>query len=85
MLSGASSRPWPIARSWRRIIDMTVVLELTEDQEKRLREAAKPLGVSPDDLVKAALNDLLAQPASDFEAAAKRVLEKNHELYKRLA
>ena len=64
---------------------MTLVIELSEDQEKRLREAAEPLGGAADDLVKAALNDLLGQPAGDFEAAAKRVLEKNHELYERLA
>jgi hypothetical protein len=37
------------------------------------------------ELAKAAINDLLAKPESDFERAASRVLEKNAELYKRLA
>ena len=48
---------------------MSVVIELTPEQEVRLREAAEPLGVSPEDLASAALNDLLSRPAEDFERA----------------
>ena len=36
-------------------------------------------------IAKAAINDLLAQPEDDFERAPKRVLDKNTELYRRLA
>ena len=64
---------------------MTLAIELTEQQERILREAAARLNVSPDQLVTAAVRDLVGQSGSDFEAAAKRVMEKNGELYKRLA
>ena len=64
---------------------MTLNLELDEQQTRRLQEVASRLNVSVSDLAKAAINDLLAKPESDFERAADRVLKKNSELYKRLA
>lgn len=64
---------------------MTLNLELDEQQVRRLQEVASRLSVSVDDLAKAAINDLLAKSDQDFERAATRVLEKNAELYKRLA
>jgi hypothetical protein len=64
---------------------MTLNLELDEQQTQRLEEVARRLNVSVNDLAKAAINDLLAKPESDFERAATRVLMKNAELYKRLA
>jgi predicted transcriptional regulator len=64
---------------------MTLTLELDEQQTQRLQEAALRLNVSVSDLAKAAINDLLANPESDFERAATRVFSKNAELYKRLA
>ena len=64
---------------------MTLNLELDEQPAKRLQDAARRLNVSVSDLAKAAINDLLAKPESDSEHAATRVLNKNAELYKRLA
>ena len=64
---------------------MTLNLELDEQQTRRLQEVASRLNVSVSDLAKAAINDLLARPDSDFKRAADRVLKKNTELYKRLA
>lgn len=64
---------------------MTLNIELDEQQVQRLQDAARRLNVSVSDLAKAAINDLLAKPDSDFERAAAHVLEKNVELYKRLA
>jgi predicted transcriptional regulator len=64
---------------------MTLNLELDEQQARRLQEVARRLNVSVIDLAKAAINDLLAKPDSDFERAATHVLKKNAELYKRLA
>jgi len=37
------------------------------------------------ELAIAAINDLLARPANDFDQAARYVLEKNRELYRRLS
>lgn len=64
---------------------MTINLELDEQQTQRLQDTARRLNVSVSDLAKAAINDLLAKPDSDFEQAATRVLKKNAELYRRLA
>jgi hypothetical protein len=64
---------------------MTLNLELDEQQIQRLQTIANRLNVSVSELAKAAINDLLAKPESDFERAAARVLKKNAELYKRLA
>lgn len=63
---------------------MSISFDLDDEQSKRLEERARELGVARQDLAKAAVNDLLARPADDFERAAKSVLEKNRELYKRL-
>lgn len=64
---------------------MTLSLNLTLDAERRLAEVAKRLNVPLDKLAAAALQELLAQPADDFERVAQRILEKNRELYRRLA
>ena len=64
---------------------MPISLNLPPDAERRLAEVAKRLNVSLNDLASAAVRDLVAQPAPDFEAVAQRILEKNRELYGRLA
>ena len=63
---------------------MSISLNLDDDQSKRLQQRAIELGVDPRDLAKAAVNDLLARPADDFDRAAKSILDKNRELYRRL-
>ena len=60
-------------------------LELSEALVARLNERAKSLGVAPEDLARAAVVDLVAQPDDEFEAIASAVLSENAELYKRLA
>jgi hypothetical protein len=64
---------------------MKISVELTEMQRAALAATAERLLVAPDELAAAAVRDLLAQPAEDFSRAAERVLEKNRELYRRLA
>ena len=64
---------------------MTLNLELDELQTERLQQIADRLNVSLNDLAKAAINDLLAKPECDFENAAKHILKKNTDLYRRLA
>jgi hypothetical protein len=64
---------------------MKIAIDLSPAQEDRLREHAKSLGVQPEDLARAAVADLLAHPDDDFRAAAERLLQKNAELYRRLA
>jgi hypothetical protein len=64
---------------------MKLAFELTGPQDARLRERAAALGVSPEDLVRAAVMDLLARPEADFEEAVEHVLTKNRDLYDRLS
>ncbi len=64
---------------------MTLNLELDEQQIRRLQDIAGRLNISVNDLAKAAINDLVTRPESDFEDAATHVLKKNAELYRRLA
>ena len=64
---------------------MKVAFELPAAQAEKLRREAERLGVSPDDLARAAVADLLAARDEDFRVAAERVLRKNEDLYRRLA
>jgi len=64
---------------------MVLPVELTESQLESLRQRAKALGISPEQLAAAAVADLVTKSAEDFEQAAARVLSKNSELYRRLA
>ena len=64
---------------------MTIASDLNPQQEQALVDVAKELQVTAVDLAAAAVRDLVAQRSSDFEVAAQRVLDKNSELYPRLA
>lgn len=63
----------------------TISVELTQTEEDQLRAQAKALNVRPEDLVAALVRDGIGPQAPDFESAARRVLEKNRDLYRRLA
>ncbi len=65
---------------------MTVLsIPLPEDRLAKLRELARAAGLSPEELVRARLEEWLSEPGDDFARAARYVLEKNAELYRRLA
>jgi predicted transcriptional regulator len=62
-----------------------ITVPLSEEQLARLQDIAQRAGVSPEQLARASLEDWLRQPREDFVEAARCVLEKNAELYRRLA
>jgi hypothetical protein len=64
---------------------MSLSIDLSAAQVERLRAEAARLGLTAEELARAAIADLLASVGEDFDAAATRVLEKNEELYRRLA
>ena len=64
---------------------MKLAFDLTPAEAEKLSAEAERLGISPEDLARAALSDLLSAPDADFQDAARRVLTKNRDLYKRLA
>jgi antitoxin FitA len=63
----------------------TITIAIPDERLQRLREAAARLGVSPEDLVRVSIEDLLARPDETLKSAVEHVLEKNAELYRRLA
>jgi hypothetical protein len=62
-----------------------ITVEIEDSKAVLLKEKAEKFGLLPDQFVTASIEDLIAQPESDFEAAMRRVLSKNRELYGRLA
>ena len=64
---------------------MKLALELPSAQAEVLRQEAQRLAISPEDLARAVLADLLSASDSEFRAASTRVLRKNQDLYRRLA
>lgn len=63
----------------------TITIQVEEAKARALREKAKRYGLDPEQLLAASLEDLIGQPDKEFDAAARRVLSKNKELYRRLA
>jgi len=64
---------------------MKLSIELSAAQAERLRGEAERLGLSPEDLARAVVADVLAAPDKDFQTAAEQVIRRNQELYRRLA
>lgn len=64
---------------------MKITLDVPPNVESQLGDIAARLNVSVNDLAEAAVRDLVARPAEEFERIASRVLDKNRELYRRLA
>ena len=62
----------------------TLTFQVPEDKAARLADAAREMGVRVEDLLQRITDDFLARKNS-FEAAARYVLQKNAELYRRLA
>lgn len=64
---------------------VSISIELTDEEAARLRERASSLAVAPEQLAAAVVREGLNEPADDFEALARSVVDKNRELYSRLA
>ena len=63
----------------------SITISIPDDRMDRLREKANRLRVAPEELVRAGLEDVLARPEEDLKQALEHVLNKNVELYQRLA
>ncbi len=67
-------------------VDMTTItITLPDERLRELKETASQLKVSPEELVRVSIEELLTRPAEAFQRAADYVLRKNAELYERLA
>jgi acyl-CoA reductase-like NAD-dependent aldehyde dehydrogenase len=63
----------------------TITISLTPERLEHLKRVAEQLQVSPEELARATVEDMLALPDDTFRASAERVLKANAELYRRLA
>ena len=63
----------------------TVTVSLSDEEMRRLEELSKREGLTVEQKVRLGINDFICQPDESFRTAAKRVMEKNAELYRRLA
>ncbi len=62
-----------------------ITITLPDERFLELKEIAKSLGISAEELVRLSVEELLARPDEAFQQAVERVLTKNEELYSRLA
>ncbi|AFZ27902.1 Ribbon-helix-helix protein, copG family [Cylindrospermum stagnale PCC 7417] len=62
-----------------------ITINIPDDQLQKLQAMAQESGVSPEDLLRATIENWLNHSNSDFVQAASYVLNKNAELYRRLA
>ncbi len=63
----------------------TITISISDEGLRKLREKASYYQVAPEDLVRVSLEDLLDRPTEGFRQAVEYVLNKNSELYRRLA
>ena len=63
----------------------TIVIEMSDERFARLHELADSLRVTPENLARVSIEELLDRPDESFRQAAEYVLEKNADLYRRLA
>jgi predicted transcriptional regulator len=63
----------------------SITVTVSDDRMAKLKELAGRFSISLEDLVRVSIDELLARPDEVFEKAAEYVLNKNSELYRRLA
>ncbi len=60
-------------------------IPLADDQMAQLREVAERYGIAPEEIARLSLEDLLSRSDESIQAQIDHVIEKNNELYQRLA
>ncbi len=63
----------------------SITISLPDDRVLKLQKIATRLNVSPEELVRVSIEELLTRPDEAFQRAVDYVLKKNAELYRRLA
>ena len=64
---------------------VTITVTLSEDRLQKLQDLARQFRIAPEELLRVSVEELIARPQADFQKALGYVLDKNKELYKRLA
>jgi antitoxin FitA len=63
----------------------TITIPLSDEHLARLRAWAEQTGLTPEEVLRRRVEELLEEPDEQFRQAADHVLKKNAELYRRLA
>lgn len=63
----------------------TLTISLSDEEIRRLEALSKREGLTVEQMVRLSVCEFIGQPDDEFHAAAKRVMEKNAELYLRLS
>lgn len=63
----------------------SITISLSDDRISKLKKIADNFGITPEDLVRAGIEDLINRPEESFQQTMNYVLLKNHELYNRLS
>ncbi len=63
----------------------TLTISLSDEEMRQLEELSAREGVTVEQIVRLSINDFIGLPDDAFRAAAKQVLKKNTELYRRLS
>jgi hypothetical protein len=63
----------------------SITIALSDEQARHLEERGRQANLAPEELLRSTVEEWLRRPREDFEAAATYVLQKNAELYRRLA
>lgn len=62
-----------------------VTILLSDERLEKLQQIAACLHVTPEELVRVSIEELISRPEEEFRRALEYVLQKNTELYQRLA
>ena len=63
----------------------TLTITIPEDRHLKLKEMAERFRVTPEELVRVSIEEILTRPEEAFQQAVDFILKKNAELYRRLA
>lgn len=69
----------------REVFMMTITIGISDEHARKLKHLADHAGVSADELIRETVQNWLERSDQDFAMAAAYVIEKNSELYRRLA
>ncbi len=63
----------------------TITIQITDEESTRMDQIAESTGMRKEDLLKASIRDLVSGPSEDFQYLTQSIIEKNKDLYKKLA
>jgi len=64
---------------------VTITVTLSEDRLQKLQNLARQFNIPAEELLRVSFEEFIARPQEDFQKALEYVLEKNKEIYKKLA